>query len=223
MKTIGQRLKELNELLNKAKKGTKYYKDISNKVDCVLKERNEVITHNLGMVHHIVRRMRLYNISEEDAIQYGTLSLIKLIDDFKPSMDVTIATRAYKVIYYDIRNEDMARGKVIRVPTYFGSSKKKRKYSSDRDRVVKSEILNFTEDDLPILESELEDEDEAQYIKKAISKLPEKFRTLIEMRFYNNMTLEQIGQKFGVTRQCVLQRQTKALQKLRMIIKGEYS
>jgi len=74
---------------------------------------------------------------------------------------------------------------------------------------------------------QIEEEDErifnAQIVREALSKLNEKERFIIEKRILeeNPMTLQEIGEKLGITRERVRQIEARALKKLKDIISSK--
>lgn len=87
-------------------------------------------------------------------------------------------------------------------------------------------LLNLIEDDkfqLPI--EMMEEETRLQQIKSLMGMLDKKEQAVIAMRFGLNQgepeTLETIGKRFGVTRERIRQIETKAMQKIRKILKKQ--
>ena len=68
------------------------------------KEVREVLSEqNLGLVHHIVKRLLNRGYDTEDLFQIGVIGLIKAIDKFDPSFDVKFSTYAVPLIAGEIK------------------------------------------------------------------------------------------------------------------------
>jgi len=86
------------------------------------------------------------------------------------------------------------------------------------DEKCDSELIDFLVDEEVDIENETINEQFKQEIDKILDILPEKERLILEMRFgigTDPMTLEQIGNMFGLTRERIRQIEIKALKKLR--------
>ena len=64
--------------------------------------RNELITHNLRLVSHIVRKYYSAAKNQEDLVSIGTIGLIKAVDTFKVSCGAKFATYAARCIQNEI-------------------------------------------------------------------------------------------------------------------------
>ena len=58
--------------------------------------RNKLITHNLRLVAHIVKKYETKGTSADDLISIGTIGLIKGIDSYSPNKGVKLTTYAAK-------------------------------------------------------------------------------------------------------------------------------
>ena len=58
--------------------------------------RSKLITHNLRLVAHIVKKYETKGTSADDLISIGTIGLIKGIDSYRPSKGVKLTTYAAK-------------------------------------------------------------------------------------------------------------------------------
>ncbi len=66
------------------------------------------------------------------------------------------------------------------------------------------------------------DSDDRKHLKTLFAKLNERERQILEMRYYKKQTLEEVSRQIGRTRERVRQIQTQALQKLRMLMTGDF-
>ena len=58
--------------------------------------RSKLITHNLRLVAHIVKKYEMKGTSSDDLISIGTIGLIKGIDSYKKDKNVKLTTYAAK-------------------------------------------------------------------------------------------------------------------------------
>lgn len=65
--------------------------------------RRFLVTENLGLVHHIVKRFLGRGYEAEDLFQIGTIGLLKAVDKFDLSYDVRFSTYAVPMIQGEIR------------------------------------------------------------------------------------------------------------------------
>lgn len=63
--------------------------------------------------------------------------------------------------------------------------------------------------------SEIENQQVALLVNAAIATLTRRERDVIRMRFYDDLTLDECGERLGVTRECIRQIEWKAMRKLR--------
>jgi RNA polymerase sigma factor (sigma-70 family) len=63
-------------------------------------QRDEMIVSNLGLVHHIARRLkRPSGMAYEDLAQEGAIGLIRAVDRFDPTLGFALSTYAHSWIY----------------------------------------------------------------------------------------------------------------------------
>ena len=83
-------MKENNQLLIRAKEGDKEAKE-------------ELVNHNIGLVHHIVKRFLGRGVDAEDLFQIGSIGLLKAIDHFDMTFGVQFSTYAVPMIQGEIK------------------------------------------------------------------------------------------------------------------------
>ena len=80
-------------------------------------------------------------------------------------------------------------------------------------------VAEIVADDKTTVEENIEYEELKKDLNKVISVLKEREQTVIKMRFglenFAKTTLEDIGKLFGVTKECIRQTESRALNKLR--------
>ena len=67
------------------------------------KARERLISHNLRLVAHIIKKYYSTSKNQEDLLSIGTLGLIKAIDNFDSSLNVKFSTYAVPMIIGEIR------------------------------------------------------------------------------------------------------------------------
>jgi RNA polymerase primary sigma factor len=89
----------------------------------------------------------------------------------------------------------------------------------DDDENSNASIYDVIPSDLPAIEDILENEDERKNLEKIIDTLPEREKNVIKMRYgFNNfgeMSLEDIGQTFNLTKERVRQLESNALETIK--------
>lgn len=68
-----------------------------------VKERNELVENNLGLVHSCANRFRGRGVEYDDLFQAGCLGLIKAANNFDASLGFSFSTYAVPVILGEIR------------------------------------------------------------------------------------------------------------------------
>lgn len=91
--------------------------------------------------------------------------------------------------------------------------------SYDANNGSEMPVADVLEDEKTCVEENIEYEELKREIRNVISTLKEREQTVIKMRFglenFAKTTLEDIGKMFGVTKECIRQTETRALNKLR--------
>ena len=174
--------------------------------------RAKLISHNLRLVAHIVRKHYPGNPATEDLISIGTIGLIKAVDSFDAKNGARFATYGAKCIQNEIL-------------MYFRSQKKLASEISmnetidiDKDGnpltyldIIKTEDTVADDIDLKIKIVKT-----AEYIK---SELSEREREIIILRYgldgNEAVTQREVAVKLGISRSYVSRIEKNALEKLR--------
>lgn len=174
--------------------------------------RTKLISHNLRLVAHIVRKYYSGNPASEDLISIGSIGLIKAIDSFDSSNGARFATYGAKCIQNEIL-------------MYFRSQKKLASEVSmndtiDTDRdgnpltyldIIKTEDTIAEDIDLKIKITKA-----AEYIK---TELSDREREIIILRYGLGtdapITQREVATKLGISRSYVSRIEKNALEKLR--------
>ena len=65
--------------------------------------RSELITNNIGLVHHAVKKMGLRGATYDDAVGVGQIALVKAADGYDPTKGVRFSTYATYAILNSVR------------------------------------------------------------------------------------------------------------------------
>ena len=138
--------------------------------------RNALIEHNLRRVVYIARKFENTGIGIEDLISIGTIGLIKAVNSFDPDKNIKLATYASRCIENEILMV-LRRNSRLRMEV---SLDEPLNTDWDGNELLLSDILG-TEPDL--VSKQLDADVEKQLLYLAISKLGERERRIISLRY----------------------------------------
>lgn len=180
-----------------------------------------LIEHNLRLVVYIAKKFDNTGVGVEDLISIGTIGLIKAINTFNPVKKIKLATYASRCIENEIlmylrRNSKTKMEVSIDEPL---------NVDWDGNELLLSDILGTDED---IIYRNIEDEVERKLLKKAIGKLTNRERTIIELRFGLNsedsqeMTQKEVADLLGISQSYISRLEKKIIKRLKKeIVKFE--
>ena len=180
-----------------------------------------LIEHNLRLVVYIARKFDNTGVGIEDLISIGTIGLIKAINTFKNDKNIKLATYASRCIENEIlmflrRNNRLRTEVSIDEPL---------NVDWDGNELLLSDILGTDED---IVYRDLETEVDHNLLDDAISKLGEKERTIIELRYGINTiggvekTQKEVADILGISQSYISRLEKKIIKKLRREIMKNY-
>lgn len=195
-------------------------------LDKMINENDEnaraiLIEHNLRLVVYIAKKFDNTGVGVEDLISIGTIGLIKGINTFKMDKNIKLATYASRCIENEIlmylrRNNKTKLEVSIDEPL---------NVDWDGNELLLSDILGTEED---IIYKGIEDEVEKKLLKKAISKLSERERNIVELRYgLNNadgeeMTQKEVADLMGISQSYISRLEKKIIKRLKKeIVKFE--
>ena len=180
------------------------------------KAREKLITHNLRLVSHIVRKYYSSAKNQEDLVSIGTIGLIKAVDTFKVSGGARFATYAARCIQNEIL-------------MFFRSQKK---LSSE---ISLNETIDVDRDGNPLTYIDVVSCDEsmtAEIERKITSDralrlvatiLSDRERRIITLRYglggKEPLTQREVAAKLGISRSYVSRIEKSALDKLSQALK----
>lgn len=138
--------------------------------------KSKLIEHNLRLVVYIAKKFDNTGVGVEDLISIGTIGLIKAINTFNRNKNIKLATYASRCIENEILMY-LRRNSKVRMEV---SIDEPLNVDWDGNELLLSDILGTDED---IIYRDLENEVERKLLKKALSRLSEREKMIIEMRF----------------------------------------
>ena len=180
-----------------------------------------LIERNLRLVVYIARKFDNTGVGIEDLISIGTIGLIKAINTFKNDKNIKLASYASSCIENEIlmflrRNNRLRTEVSIDEPL---------NVDWDGNELLLSDILGTDED---IVYRDLETEVDHNLLDDAISKLGEKERTIIELRYGINTiggvekTQKEVADILGISQSYISRLEKKIIKKLRREIMKNY-
>ncbi|MEC9374468.1 MAG: sigma-70 family RNA polymerase sigma factor [Planctomycetota bacterium] len=176
--------------------------------------REQIANTNLALVLAMAKRTRMSEVDFADLVSEGNMALLRAVDKFDCGRGFKFSTYACRAILKAFSRQGMK------------LSKYRQRFPTDFDpKLQKSNFLETRRDD-----HEKETAAEVrQIVMENRADLSDIERTIIEHRFglesqtdEKPMTLEQIGQIIGVTKERVRQIQNKALEKIRIQLEENY-
>ena len=138
--------------------------------------KSVLIEHNLRLVVYIAKKFDNTGVGVEDLISIGTIGLIKSINTFNRNKNIKLATYASRCIENEIlmylrRNNKTKMEVSIDEPL---------NVDWDGNELLLSDILGTDED---VIYKDLENEVEKKLLTKAIDKLNDRERMIVDLRF----------------------------------------
>lgn len=193
-------------------------------LECLGTEREEdakavLIEHNLRLVVYIAKKFDNTGVGVEDLISIGTIGLIKAINTFNPGKNIKLATYASRCIENEIlmflRRNSKTRMEV--------SIDEPLNVDWDGNELLLSDILGTDED---VIGKGLEDEVERKLLRKAVSRLNDRERCIICMRFGlgipdgREMTQKEVAELLGISQSYISRLEKKIMKQLKREMTG---
>ncbi len=176
--------------------------------------RIQIAETNLALVLAMAKRTRMSEVDFADLVSEGNMALLRAVDKFDAGRGFKFSTYACRAILKAFSRQGMK------------LSKYRQRFPTDFD--PKLERSNFLEEKRTEVQKDTADEVK-QIVLANRADLTDIERTIIDYRFGIDeepmdkpMTLEQIGQIIGVTKERVRQIQNKALDKIRVELESSY-
>lgn len=180
------------------------------------KAREMLIVHNLRLVVYIARKFESTGIGVEDLISIGTIGLIKAVNTFCPERNIKLATYASRCIENEILmflRKNSQRAEV--------SIDEPLNIDWDGNELLLSDILGTDPDTINL---HIEHEVERDVILNAVSKLSDRERVIMEMRFGLNgrkeHTQKQVATLIGISQSYISRLEKKIISRLKKDIEN---
>ena len=176
--------------------------------------KNILIEHNLRLVAHVVKKYQGTGEDTDDLISIGTIGLIKSINTFNPEKNIKLATYASRCIENEIlmylrRNNKTKLEVSIDEPL---------NVDWDGNELLLSDILGTDED---VIYRDIESEVERKLLLKAIDKLSEREKTIINLRFGlgtrdgQELTQKEVADLLGISQSYISRLEKKIMKRLK--------
>lgn len=174
--------------------------------------REGLIEHNLRLVVYIARKFENTGVGVEDLISIGTIGLIKAVGTFDAHKKIKLATYASRCIENEIlmylRRHSRTRMEV--------SFEEPLNVDWDGNELLLSDIMGTDPD---LVGRELEMETDRNLLADAISKLSQRERKIMQMRFGlgggDEKTQREVADELGISQSYISRLEKRIIKRLR--------
>lgn len=176
--------------------------------------KSALIEHNLRLVVYIAKRFDNTGVGVEDLISIGTIGLIKAINSYNPEKNIKLATYASRCIENEIlmylRRNNKTKAEV--------SIDEPLNVDWDGNELLLSDILGTDED---IIYKDIENEAERKMLSKAIDKLSERERVIVDLRYGLSAsdgaekTQKEVADMLGISQSYISRLEKKIIKRLK--------
>lgn len=173
--------------------------------------RDTLISHNLRLVAHVVKKYYSTPGGQDDLISIGTIGLIKAVDTFRPERKVRFASYASQCIENEIR---MHLRHIRREGTVVSLQEPLEASSREGGALTLGDVLP----DDGVMEDDCEQRDLARRLRGLVASLPERERRILTLRYGLDrqppLTQQQVARQFHISRSYISRLEKRALQML---------
>ena len=174
--------------------------------------RDLLVEHNLRLVAYIAKRFESTGAGTEELISIGTLGLMKAIGTFRADKGIKLATYASRCIENEIlmfiRKNSTRRSEI--------SIDEPLSVDWDGNELYLSDVL---ESDIDTVEKKLEKEEERAVVRGLVSRLGEREREIIELRFGmhggGELTQKEVADRLHISQSYISRLEKKILENLK--------
>ena len=181
--------------------------------------KEKLIIHNLRLVVYIARKYDAAGASVEDLISIGTIGLIKAVNTFCPDRNIKLATYASRCIENEILMY-MRKTTVLKTEI---SIDEPLNVDWDGNELLLSDILGSDSDDVG---GRVEQEDEKRLLNSHISKLNEREREIMNMRFglggCEEHTQKEVADILGISQSYISRLEKRIISRLKKEMEKSY-
>ena len=173
-----------------------------------------LIEHNLRLVVYIAKKFDNTGVGVEDLISIGTIGLIKAVNTFKLDKKIKLATYASRCIENEIL---MYLRRSVKTKLEV-SIDEPLNVDWDGNELLLSDILGTEED---TIYRNLEEEVDRELLKKAMTVLTERERTIVELRYGlsnkegKELTQKEVADLLGISQSYISRLEKKIMKRLR--------
>lgn len=178
------------------------------------KARNTLVEHNLRLVVYIAKKFDNTGVGVEDLISIGTIGLIKAINTFNPGKNIKLATYASRCIENEILMY-LRRTSKTKMEVSFDEPLN---VDWDGNELLLSDILGTDED---VIYRDMETEMEYKLLMRAIDKLSDRERMIIQLRFGlgkndgEEKTQKEVADMLGISQSYISRLEKKIIGRLK--------
>lgn len=180
--------------------------------------RKVLVERNLRLVVYIAKKFENTGVDLEDLISIGTIGLMKAINTFNTDKNIKLATYASRCIENEIlmylRRSNKIKGEI--------SIDEPLNQDRDGNELLLSDILGTDED---VIYKNLENEVDNKLLKVAISKLTDKEKYIMNLRFgmggYSEKTQKEVADMLGISQSYISRLEKKIMLKMRKEISSK--
>lgn len=196
--------------------------DAKNEAEAIMKlgtaedisAKSLLVEHNLRLVVYIAKKFDNTGVGVEDLISIGTIGLIKAINTFNRDKNIKLATYASRCIENEIlmylrRNSKTKLEVSIDEPL---------NVDWDGNELLLSDILGTEED---VIYKNIEDEVDKKLLGKALSKLNDREKIIVSLRFGlntkdgNERTQKEVADMLGISQSYISRLEKKIIKRLK--------
>lgn len=174
--------------------------------------RAMLIERNLRLVVYIARKFENTGINIEDLISIGTIGLIKAVNTFDTEKKIKLATYASRCIENEILMY-LRRNNKIRSEVSFDEPLN---IDWDGNELLLSDVLGTEED---VIYRNIEDEVDRKLLVNALSKLNDRERKIMELRFGltggEEKTQKDVADLLGISQSYISRLEKRIIKRLR--------
>lgn len=182
--------------------------------EAAFEARQILIERNLRLVAHVAKKYAGFGEEQEDLISVGTIGLMKGIMTYQPHKGSRLATYAARCIDNELLMLFRARKKIHREVSLFEP------IGTDREG-NEIHFLDICEQEQRDIVEQLDHKEKMSELASAIEVLSPREKEIIFRRYglsgYREMTQQEIGELFGISRSYVSRIEKKALQKMKKV------
>ena len=178
-----------------------------------VKVKSVLIERNLRLVVYIARKFENTGVNVEDLISIGTIGLIKAINTFNPEKKIKLATYASRCIENEIlmylRRNSKTKSEVSIVEPV--------NVDWEGNELLLSDILGT---DADVIYKDIEEEVDRDLLGKAMQKLSQRERRIVEMRFgilpeTTEKTQKEVADLLGISQSYISRLEKKIIGRLK--------